>query len=59
MGRLGHDCEHFGKTSDELDWEVGMSWCLENCDGCLDERACVQASKASRVTHEKRSEHDK
>lgn len=53
MGALGHDCEHFGKPSDDLAWEMGMTWCLENCANCPDERACA---KASRVTHEERKE---
>lgn len=38
-------CEYFGKTSDELDANKGMTWILENCVNCPEERACVKASR--------------
>lgn len=34
------DCEHFGKTSEELNAELGLAWILSHCDGCPNEQAC-------------------
>lgn len=38
-------CKHFGKTPDELDAELGLTWILKNCDGCPLERACEREAK--------------
>lgn len=41
---MSPDCEHFGKTSDELDAELGLTWILENCANCLTEQECYKES---------------
>jgi len=39
------DCEHFGKTSEELIADVGLPWIFEHCAKCSREKACHNESK--------------
>ena len=34
------ECDHFGKSSEQLDAELGLAWVFTHCSTCPDEQAC-------------------
>ena len=38
-------CKHFGKPSEELEADVGMSWILEHCENCPKSGPCCEERK--------------